>query len=190
MINIYICSHDDYYNSFTPLLGTIGFPLLQHLRSRGLQGAGCCLWSCLSFNVLLHSSKRKKKNPEKTTCSCSAVVWACLSSGLLAVDFIWSSCVSQFVCIQLAIKPFLPLCFTLAAIKLCSDCLKRTSVSVAIAAMRSTSAFFSAWTGRLDHHRNLPQCRPPQRNKALIRVINHQCPYFQRGGWNWREWAP
>ena len=43
MINIYICSHDDYYNSFTPLLGTIGFPLLQHLRSRGLQGAGCCL---------------------------------------------------------------------------------------------------------------------------------------------------
>ena len=72
IIKFCICSDDDYScNSFTPLLGTIGFPLLQHLGSHacesqlpksflkisndisssGLQVAGCCLWSCLSFFI-------------------------------------------------------------------------------------------------------------------------------------------
>lgn len=146
------------------------------LGSRGLQGAGGCLWSCLSFNVLLNFRKRKKENPRKThlllLSSCLGMPFVRAVSSRFHLSF-----VSHFVCIQLAIKPSLPLCFTLAAIKLCCNKavqrLPQTNFSICCDCRHAInfSVLFC-----LEWEVGSPQCRPPQRNKASIRVMSHQYP--------------
>lgn len=62
-----------------------------------------CKVLVVAFEAACHSTfcwisvNGRRKTPEKPTCSCSAVVWACLSSGLLAVDFIWVLFLISFV---------------------------------------------------------------------------------------------